>query len=130
MKNYWKISLLIVLLVGAILLTVQIVKAQSTPAADPSTNDGAPDLANKLLGSAATTAFAAGSKIYADASALNVRATPSITGTVVKAVGSGALIGTATGTESTADSLTWIELTLSDGSKAYVAKNYIYSIAA
>ncbi|OJW76304.1 SH3 domain-containing protein [Spirosoma sp. 48-14] len=119
----WKILLLIVLIAGAILLTTQIVKAVKSDKTDGSTS--ATDPSNKLLGSLTTTAFAATKKLYANVD-VNVRKAPSITGEKVQAVTAGTFIGTTTGTESTADNNTWVEVTLADGTKAYVAKNYTY----
>lgn len=127
MKKHWKIIVLLLLIAGAVALTVQIVKAsKETDDSDNSTNDGTPDLASKLLGSAATSVFAKDVKVYADSAALRVRATGSLTGTIKKTVEAGTLIGTTTGKETTADNLTWVEVTLPDSTLGYVAKNFTY----
>ncbi|WP_080056722.1 SH3 domain-containing protein [Spirosoma aerolatum] len=124
MKKTWIILLLIVLIAGAVLLTTQIVKAaKASTDANTATNP-----ANKLLGSTASTAFGANIKLYANGDSLRVRKSPSLTGDIITTVNAGTFIGTTTGTEKTADDLTWVEVTLSDATKAYVAKNYTYII--
>lgn len=124
MKKTWKILLLILLIAGAILLTTQLIKAAKAKQDEGSTTNPS----NKLLGSTASTAFGANIKLYANADSLRVRKTPSVTGDIINTVNAGTFIGTTTGTESTSDNYTWVEVTLADATKAYVAKNYTYII--
>lgn len=130
MKKHWKTILLIVLIVAALAVTRYIVMANVTPSnSDKNTDsDSGTQTGTKVLGSVTTAKFPSGSKLYANTN-LNVRKGAGVTNEVLKTANAGTFIGTTTGTETLVETTTWVEVKLSDGTKAYVSKNFTYILS-
>jgi len=125
MKKTWKIILLIVLIVLALGIIGYLKASAKSDSGTSTSGSDSTATGTKILGSATSSPFPTGSKLYAN-TAVNIRKGAGVTSDVLKTANAGTFIGTTTGSETRIDTTAWVEVKLSDSTKAYVSKNYTY----